>query len=154
MRTLNSRAPAVEIYKLGHSLRWIKQMALRGKARFYNENGVCGKQRLVVACDLETLMANVGKLFPGAKVPTTASSNDNDTWRERVITILNSSAASTITTSDLGDLLGKTWRSVRFRVLTPAFFGVLDGIGWRYVPAKGRGGGRFERMVPNEALAA
>ena len=153
MKTLNSRAPAVEIYKLGHSLRWIKQMALRGKARFYNENGVCEKQRLVVACDLETLMANVGKLFPGAKVRTTAAT-ESDTWRDRVITILNGSTASTITTSELGDLLGKTWRSVRFRVLTPAFFSVLDGIGWRYVPGKGRGGGRFERMVSNDALAA
>jgi hypothetical protein len=93
-------------------------------------------------------------LFPGAKVRTTAGSNDSDTWRARVITILNGSTASTITTSELGDLLGKTWRSVRFRVLTPAFYSALNGIGWCYVPGKGRRGGRFERMVLNEAIAA
>jgi hypothetical protein len=154
MKTLNSRAPAVDIFALGHRLRWLKQMALRGRARCYDENGVCGKQRLVVACDLGPFMANVGKLFPGATVRTTAHAGDSGKWAERVITILNGSMASTITTSELGELLGKAWRSVRFAVLTSEFFSALDGMGWRYVPSRGRGGGRFERMMPNEALAA
>ena len=63
MKTLNSRAPAVDIFALGHRLRWLKQMALRGRARRYDENGMCGKQRLVVACDFQSFMANVGTLF-------------------------------------------------------------------------------------------
>jgi hypothetical protein len=42
MKTLYSRAPAVDIFALGHRLRWLKQMALRGRARCYDEDGVCG----------------------------------------------------------------------------------------------------------------
>jgi hypothetical protein len=156
MKTPNSRAPAVDIFALGHRLRWLKQMALRGHARCYDENGVCGKQRLVVACDLATFMAHVDKLFPGAKVHTTGA-GDSGKWSERVITLLNGSEASTMTTGELGKLLGKAWRDVRAAVLTPAFYSALDGIGWHYVPGKGRAGGRFERktmaaaVVPNEA---
>ena len=47
MRTLNSQARGVDSIADGHALRWTKQLALRGRARAYDENGVCGKQRLV-----------------------------------------------------------------------------------------------------------
>jgi hypothetical protein len=115
---------------------------------------MCGKQRLVVACDFQSFMANAGTLFPGAKVRTTTRAGDGGRWTERVIKILNGSTAAKVTTGELGELLGKSWRSVRYAVLTPEFFSALDGMGWRYVPSKGRGGGRFERTMPNEALAA
>jgi len=39
-------------------------------------------------------------------------------------------------------------------VLTPAFLSVLAGMGWHYVPGKGRREGRFERTEAEEALAA
>src|SRR5262249_17694412 len=129
---------------------------LGGHARCYDENGVCGKQRLLVACDLGTFMAHKDALFPGAKVRTTGAS-DSGTWSERVITLLNGSEASIMSTGELGKLLGKAWRDVRAAVLTPAFYSALGGIGWHYVPGKGRAGARFERQkmaAANEALAA
>ena len=48
MTTLSSKAHGVDIIAEGHRLRWTKQLALRGRARSYDEHGMCGKQRLVV----------------------------------------------------------------------------------------------------------
>ena len=59
MSSLSSPAPGPNIFKLGHRLRWFKQMALRGRARTYDAYGMCGKQRLVVACELKSFMAHV-----------------------------------------------------------------------------------------------
>jgi hypothetical protein len=63
MRTLNSKAEGVDSIADGHALRWTKQLALRGRARLYDENCVCGKQRLVVGSDLKRFMLNASKLF-------------------------------------------------------------------------------------------
>ena len=160
MPTPTSSAPGVDLYQLGNRLRWTKQMALRGRARCYDANGVCGKMRLVVACELENFMANVRRLFPGAKVHL-AGDSTGGTWTERVLRLLNGSEALSITTSELGDVLRKEWRKISRDVLTPEFLAALDGMGWRYVPGKGRGGSWFERKLAdaerteaNEALAA
>ena len=123
------------------------------------KDGKCGKQRLVVACDFQSFMANVGTLFPRAKVRTTTTGASGSTkWAERVIALLNASTAAKVTTGELGKLLGKAWRSVRFAVLTPEFYSALEGIGWRYVAGKGRRAGYFERRTMtttrSEALAA
>src|SRR5262249_48613215 len=102
MTTPPSSAPGVDRYQLGNRLRHTKQMTLRGRARCYDANGVCGKMRLVVSCELENFMAHVGKLFPGAKIRL-AGDSAKGTWAERVISLLNASEALSITTSELGD---------------------------------------------------
>jgi hypothetical protein len=153
MPTPTSSAPGVDLYQLGNRLRWTKQMALRGRARCYDEHGVCGKMRLVVACELENFMAHANRLFPGAKVRL-AGDSTGGTWAERVIRLLNGVEDVSVTTSELAKLLNKDWRKISGDVLTPEFLAALDGMGWRYVPGKGRGGSRFERMEANEALAA
>ena len=153
MSSLSSQAPGPNIFKLGHRLRWFKQMALRGCARTYDAHGMCGKQRLVVACELKSFMVHAGTLFPGAKVRTTGT-GDNAKWIERVIDLISRSTDAVLTTAELGKRLHKPWREVSFNVLTPEFLSVLAGMGWRYVSRKGRGGCRFERMVVNEAIAA
>jgi hypothetical protein len=134
MSAITSKSPGVDAIANGHRLRWTKQLALRGRARCYDEHGMCGKQRLVVACDFQSFMANVGTLFPGAKVRSTTGAGDGGKWTERVITILNGSTSAKVTTGELGELLSKAWRSVRYAVLTPEFFSALEGMGWRYVP--------------------
>jgi hypothetical protein len=70
MSTLNSKAHGVDVIALGHRLRWTKQLALRGRARSYDEHGMCGKQRLVVSSDLTTFCQRRSKNQPdgGAKV--------------------------------------------------------------------------------------
>jgi hypothetical protein len=131
MTTPTSSAPGVDLYQIGNRLRWTKQMALRGRARCYDERGVCGKMRLAVACELENFMANVGRLFPGAKVHL-AGDSTKGTWAERVIRLLNGSTALSVTTSELTKLLNKEWRKISRDVLTPEFLAALDGMGWRY----------------------
>ena len=126
MTTPTSSAPGIDLYQLGNRLRHTKQMALRGRARCYDEYGVCGKMRLVVSCELDNFLAHVGKLFPGAKVHL-AGDSTKGTWAERVIRLLNGSEALSITTSELGDVLGREWRKISRDVLTPAFLVALDG---------------------------
>jgi hypothetical protein len=154
MSTPTSNAPGVDLYQLGNRLRHTKQMALRGRARCYDANGVCGKMRLVVSCELGTFMANASRLFPGANVRLADDSSAGATWAERIIRLLNGSEALSVTTSELTKLLDKDWRKISRDVLTLEFLAALDGMGWRYASGKGRGGSRFERVEANEALAA
>jgi hypothetical protein len=155
MKTLNSKSQGVDVIDLGHRLRWMKQLALRGKARSYDEHGVCGKQRLVVACDLTTLMANVSKLFPGAKMRTTGAGDDAKLI-DRVLEILNGPKMkhTVLTTTELGKRINRDWRKASSHLMTPEFKSALEGIGWEYKPGAGRRAGCFERRVPDEALAA
>ena len=95
MKALTSKSPGVEAISEGHRLRWSKQLALRGRARTYDEHGMCGKQRLVVACELQGFMANVGTLFPGANVRIVGA-RENATSSERVIDLLSRSTAEKV----------------------------------------------------------
>jgi hypothetical protein len=147
MNTLNSKARGVDVIAEGHRLRWTKQLALRGRGRSYDEHGVCGKQRLVVSSDLKSFMANAGKLFPGAKITTVGVNAQGDQWVAKVIDQLSKYDAETFTTKHLSQLLGKPWRELSSNVLRqPHFMDALETLGWRYVPGRGRGGSRFERV--------
>lgn len=57
---------------IGHVLRWVKQLAMRGTAREIDEYGVCKPMKLFTTMDLTLLMANMGRLFPGAPMPKPA----------------------------------------------------------------------------------
>jgi hypothetical protein len=59
--------PDVDALCDGHILRWLKQLALRGRARELDDNGICGEQKLVVTGDLIRLIEHFDRLFPGAK---------------------------------------------------------------------------------------
>ena len=47
MNTLNTTTPDVTLIREGNLLRQMKQMALRGRGREYDPEGVCGKQTVV-----------------------------------------------------------------------------------------------------------
>jgi hypothetical protein len=146
MKTLRSKAPGVDCIAEGHRLRWTKQLALRGRGRSYDAHGVCGKQRLVVGSELKSFMANASRLFPGANIRMAGDCTEDATWIDRVIAYLSKPGLSTITTTkDIGDHLGKPWRTVSGDVLTPEFTRAVGALGWRYMPGRGRSGSRFER---------
>ncbi|HUI14060.1 MAG TPA: hypothetical protein VL048_11400 [Xanthobacteraceae bacterium] len=146
MKNLNSKAHGVDLIADGHALRWTKQLALRGRARFYDANGVCSKQRLVVGSDLQRFMANASKLFPGATIRTVGNHGDDTTWKSRVLVALNNAKAPVVTTRELTRVMKRQWREVSRNVVTPEFLSVITDLGWRYVSKKGRGGCRFERI--------
>ena len=151
MSTLRSSAPNVDAIANGHLLRWFKQMALRGTARHYDAQGMCGRQRLVIACELDRLLANVGTLFPGAKPPR--FSVEGGRLADKVLAFLNDlpASAAAITTAELGNGINRKWGTISKKLLTAEFLRSLEAIGWRYVSVKGRGGSRFERVPEVQA---
>jgi hypothetical protein len=124
-----------------------KQMALRGNARHYDAKGVCGKQKLVIACELDRLLTNVGTLFPGAVPPRFSA--EGSKLADKVLAFLNDlpGTVTTITTAEVGKHTGRKWNTVSKRLLTTEFLSALENIGWRYVSNKGRTGSRFERRL-------
>jgi hypothetical protein len=154
MTTLRSSAPHVDVIANGHLLRNFKQMALRGNARHYDANGACGEQKLVIACDLERLLANVDEMFPGA---TVSFSTPEGKLAEKALSYLNAlpATASVVTTAKLGEALDRRrWGEISKALMTPKFLRSLKAIGWRYVSVKGRGGSRFERCEASVTLSS
>jgi len=155
MSTLNSKAKGIDAISDGHRISYTKQMALRGRGRSYDENGVCGKQRLVVSCELKGFTANAEMLFPGAKIRIVGDYAEGATLATKVIKLLSDPLLlPVLTTRQIAKLLGKPWRSVSTKVLTPDFERAARALGWRYVSVKGRGGSRFERTTPDQVQAA
>jgi hypothetical protein len=152
MKNLNSKADGVNLIADGHTLRWTKQLALRGRARSYDASGLCGRQRLVVGSDLQRFMANASKLFPGASIRTVGNHGDDTPWKSRVLVALNSSRAPVVTTRELTRVIKRQWREVSRNVVTPEFVSVITNLGWRYVSKKGRGGSRFERLSQTDGV--
>jgi hypothetical protein len=129
----------------------MKQMALRGRGRCYDQHGLCSKQRLVISSELKSFMANASKLFPGANIRT-AGVYTRTTKVSLLIEILsNPDLPPKLKTKDISRVIeaktGKRtpWGVVSSNVLTEEFSRSLDSLGWRYVPGRGRGGSHFER---------
>jgi hypothetical protein len=87
LKGYNSRHPDVDRLWEGHLLRWMKQMALRGRARQFDEHGVCGPQKLVTSADRTRLLANFDRLFPGAKLTIVDATGAEDTGRSPVVAV-------------------------------------------------------------------
>ena len=112
MTTVNSKAKGVDAVAEGHRLRHTKQLALRGRARCYDEHGVCGKQRFVISSELKSFMSNVGEPLPGASITTAGNYTEDGTWAHKVLELLSKSTLSKlITTKQIGRDLGKPWRT-------------------------------------------
>jgi hypothetical protein len=160
MTTIRSKAPGVQIISRGHSLRWLKQLALRGRGRSYDANGVCGKQRVVISCDPKAFLGAVQMLFPGAKVRVVEKTapGGKTTLAASLIQVLSRpDLPAKITAAEVGRLIERRWGNVSTRVLTPELMSSLQAIGWRYIQVRGRGGSYFERIerIPDElSLAA
>jgi hypothetical protein len=156
MSSLMSKARGVDSIADGQTLRWTKQLALRGRARQYDENGMCGEQRLVVGSDLKRFMLHAPKLFPGAKIMTVGDVSNNSTLITTILELLNKTQGRVLTAKELSSLIGKDWRKVSRDVLTADFLKTIALLGWRYVPVKGRSGRgkvgtRFERIAPEQS---
>jgi hypothetical protein len=155
MTTLNSKAAGVDIIAKGHSLRWTKQMALRGRGRSYDEHGVCGKQRLVISSELKSLVSHISTLFPGANVCRNNGLTEGGTWLLRVLDILSKAGQpEVLTTNHIGQVLGKPWREISSNVVTDSTRKAFEGLGWKYVAKRGRGGSYFERIKADLSLVA
>jgi hypothetical protein len=151
MKVLNSPTPAVETLWEGHLLRWLKQMALRGNGRNFDEHGVCGQQKLVCSADRTRLLSNFDKLFPGAKIEVITGSVDHkQPYADKLLELLSRPGlADVISTGWLSAQMGATWRNVSKNIMQigPVQRAIAN-LGWTYVSRKGRGGSTFERIKP------
>jgi hypothetical protein len=150
MKTLNSKSPHVVKLREGHLLRWTKQMALRGKGRNFDEHGVCGHQKVVCAGSadqFERLVANAQQLFPGAEISTDGHASTEDTYAEKLITILSTPGLpDSISTKWIGENVGAPWwRWGRKALKRPKTRSCLQSLGLRYVRGHGPGGAKFVR---------
>jgi hypothetical protein len=114
MRAQNAKAPAIDLLSEGRLLRWNKQMALRGRARNFDEQGMCGEQKLVCSGDRDRLLLNYDRLFPGAKLSIVTDSTCQQTAVDKLYDILSRpELPNVLTTSWLGQQMKLRWRDVR-----------------------------------------
>jgi hypothetical protein len=133
----------------GHILRWMKQMALRGKSREMDEHGVCGHQKLVMTGDLIRLLGHRPTVFPGAKV--TAEGSDHGQWLDTMVCLLLSpELPHEVSTKIIGEKLGVHWGNISGNLMRHKLFHeAIEGAGWRYHRGSGRRPGCFRRTSPS-----
>ncbi|HEX4919650.1 MAG TPA: hypothetical protein VFV92_02800 [Candidatus Bathyarchaeia archaeon] len=129
----------------GHVLRWMKQMALRGKAREMDKDGVCGEQRLVMTGDLMRVLAHRPKVFPGAMIKVEHPNYDQ--LLDRLIALLLSGEDDEISTKEIEDKLDRPWADVSGNLKKhKQYEKALEAIGWAYWRGQGRRRGCFRRI--------
>jgi hypothetical protein len=151
MQTLSSKRAGVTSIIDGNVLRQISQLASRGNLRNYDERGVCGKMRLVIACDKKRFLSNVQTLFPGVRtghIRVVGDVDDHNTMQAKVLDLLSTTQGDILSTKEISGRLGKEWRSIVHYVNTPAFKST-EAIGWKYKNPKGCKGAYFERLPLN-----
>jgi hypothetical protein len=152
MNAHNARNPEVSLVHEGHRMRWTKQLAMRGRARFFDEHGVCGHQKLVVTGGLESMLLNKETMFPGAKVSLVQPKSLSDyTDRERLLYILDDpELPEQVHGKRIAELMGvEAWRDVSGDCINDATHKMIAVLGWRYVPRKT--GSVFQRLAPLDA---
>jgi hypothetical protein len=151
MDALNSKSEEVDLIAEGHLLRWIRQMALRGRGRVFDDDGVCCEQKVVITGgrgSLERLVLHKDRLFPGAKLTVSHTPDlSNYTYREALLLVLSDpSLPHEIPAVDVGKFLGADWKNISSRLMSSNTNIMLNNIGWTYIRGKGRGGSRFQRL--------
>jgi len=153
MTAPNNMPKEVRLIRDGHLLRWIKQMALRGRSRDFDDTGECGAQKLVVTGDLRLLIVNLQRVFPGAKLSSTT--DIKATNLERLLRYLSDPGLpSRVSTKQVGDYFERPWRSIAGDMTGHRDFKtLLHNVGWHYVSKRGPAGAYFERVKGASATA-
>ena len=146
-KSANSKPIEVEMAHEGHLLRFMKQMGMRGRARAFDSDGICGHQVLVLTCEFERLLVNADLLFPGASLSKWGHTKDSfgDLRQpEKLLEILTDpDTPESISGDDIARLMGvERWGLVSTNVMTAKVKErVLPNLGWTYEAPRGRGGG-------------
>jgi hypothetical protein len=151
MTDLKSKTDEVDWIKIGHILRWVRQMALRGKGRIFDEHGVCGEQKVVIAAGpggLERFCLNKDQLFPGASVKIKGFTDAP--WQlsqleHLLVSLSDPTLPDDVSASRIGELMGMAWRSVSIDMKGDTEV-MLKALGWKYESRPGRAGSLFRRL--------
>jgi hypothetical protein len=130
----------------GHVLRWMKQMALRGRGREMDEHGVCAQQKVVITGDLLRVLRHRPAVFPGAKI-TTEQSAGGKLMDRLVCLLLSADLPHEVSTKGIGKKLGVEWGNSNL-TRQRHFREIVESTGWSYHGGKGRRPGCFRRKPP------
>jgi hypothetical protein len=157
MTALNSLPEEVDQISEGNILRWMKQMALRGKGRIFDDQGICGAQKVVItggSGSLERLCLHKDRMFPGAKLNVSRPGGTlwGDTKLERLLVYLaDATLPDEVDTVSLKEAIGIDWRSTAKDIINDDTRAMLQSLGWTYESLRGRGGRSFFRRISSEA---
>lgn len=135
----------------GNILRWVKQLAMRGKARCLDGNGKCLPMKLFLTMDLEMLLPNMHRLFPSAPMPKPAElpscvSPKEVQGRQGLLRMAMSSNRACISAEEIQSATGIVTRNLsqEFKALGEP----LQQLGWSLVSAKEIGlAGRMKYLI-------
>jgi hypothetical protein len=133
-----------EKIKTGHLLRWLKQLALRGKARQFTATGQCATQRLVVTGDWLLLAEHCPRIFEGSRL---SSSDTAKSHLELLFEVLRRpDLLPRLRVRDVGELMGIDWqKSGKHITHHRSFEALVDRAGWCFDRGTGRKGSWFVR---------
>jgi hypothetical protein len=154
MNAANANSEEVTTIDEGHLLRWTKQLAMRGRARLFDEHGVCGRQKLVLTGDYERLLLHKDALFPGATLSAIRDPKRNlsrYTHRQALLELLSDPDLPVqLSTKQVGERLGVVWGDISGRVINEETRVMLKALGWSYVSRRGPSGSVFRRLEPTQ----
>src|SRR5262249_17445510 len=114
--------------------------------RDFDETGACGAQKLVMTGDLKLLMANLYRVFPGAKLISQDDGRANNF--EKLLRYLSTAGLpSRVSTKQVSSHFGCPWRIISSDITGHRDFqAMLQNAGWRYLSKRGPTGASFERV--------
>lgn len=156
-KSTNSRPHEVTLATEGHLLRFMKQMGMRGRARSFDHEGVCGEQVLVLTCEFDRLLVHADQLFPGASLTKwgrTQQQFDDLSQPEKLLEILTEpDVPERVSGDEIALRMGhRRWSTVSTNAMTPKVKRALPNIGWSYDRKRGPGGGSWFIKTGNGAL--
>jgi hypothetical protein len=147
-KSANSNPKEAQLANEGHLLRHMKQMGMRGRARSFGHEGVCGKQVLVLTCEFERLVIHADQLFPGATLSKWGRTEEQFrslTQPRMLLEILTDpDAPDRLSGDDIAQRMGvQKWSAVSTNAMTPKVKRALPNIGWSFEIKRGPGGGSW-----------
>jgi hypothetical protein len=159
LTALSSRSEIIETMSEGHKLRQLQQMALRGKARDFEDHGICKPQKLVYGGAYDLLITHKDRLFPGSpqvtKVRTQRAQGRQEKRIGAVIEFMSTRplTTTTITNKDIAKAIGG---SISYRDVqrSPKAMKALKEHGWEHEGGQRGKPAKYVRGVPQAATVS
>ena len=155
MTALNTGADEITAVNDGHLHRWTKQLAMRGRARCFDEHGVCGHQKLVVTGDFERFLLHKEIMFPGSTLTVIHNKQRDLSSLDHLPHLLEILSDPTmppeLPSGVVGDLMGVTWKDVSGKLINDETRVMMKALGWTYVSRRGPGGSIFRKVSATPA---
>jgi hypothetical protein len=138
--------------KNGHQLRWAKQLGMRGNARNFDDNGVCGEMKLVVVGDLDLWLSQYPLLFPGASFTVSEETKATAGSTAQALAAYVLDHPRGFTSKDLAEALRIDAPHLAKLRKSAVVIAAMEQAGLVFVPGGGRG--RPAQWLPKVSTAA